>query len=347
MLGITKHPYFYIGIVVLFLAGFPFLVGQSAYYMGLVVMCGIFSIASISLNLLTGCGGQISVGQGGFLIIGAYTVAILSSKFAVPLWLALPAAGAISGFISLIVGLPAVRLRGHFLAVATLGFGLSVPEVALNWTSVTGGYSGMAVMRPDMLSSELTFFYVILFVTIVVTWMISNLVNSSIGRGFLAVRDSEIAAAATGINVSFYKTIMFVVSAFFTGIAGGLYAYWVGYVSPNDFNIMTSFILLAMIVVGGLASIRGAIVGAVLLTLIPHFADAYVGVTSLIIGLAVISVILFRPSGLISVIDLVRTPGAVGETLGQRRNREHALSTEQSEGERSKNLKGVTDVNFK
>lgn len=308
MKTIFRDSRVYITILVLLLVAFPFLVGQSSYYMGLVVMISVYAISAVALNLLTGYGGQISVGHGGFLIVGSYTVAILSSRFGIPLWLALPAAGVVTAIVSLVIGLPAVRLRGHFLAVATLGFGLSMPEVALNWQSVTGGYSGMAVMRPELFAGDLSFFYVIILVTAAVTWMVTNIARSRLGRAFLAVRDSEVAAASTGINVSFYKTIMFVVSAFFTGIAGGLYAYWVGFVSPNDFTIMTSFFLLAMIVVGGLASVWGAILGAALLTVIPHFTDEYVGVTNLMIGVAVMAVILFRPAGIVSLIDLVRRP---------------------------------------
>lgn len=290
----------------IFLVAYPFLVGQSSYYVGLVAMAAIFAIASMSLNLLTGYGGQISVGQGGFLMLGTYTAAVLQAKLGMPIWVTIPAAGLVAGVVSLVIGLPAVRLKGHFLAVATLGFGLSIPEIALNWKSVTAGYSGLPVMRPDVISSDLAFFYMILAVTAIITWILLNIANSRLGRAFLAIRDSEIAAAATGVNVAGYKTVMFVIAAFFTGIGGGLYSYWIGYVSPNDFSIMTSFFLLSMIVVGGLASIWGAIIGAILFTVIPHFADAYIGITNLVIGIAVILIILFRPAGLISIGGLFR-----------------------------------------
>lgn len=288
----------------LLLVIFPFLVGQSSYFMGLVAMTAIYAIAAMSLNLLTGYGGQISVGQAGFLMLGTYTTAVLSAKFGVPIWLTIPAAGAVAALVSLIIGLPAVRLKGHFLGVATLGFGLSIPEIALNWKSVTAGYSGLPLLRPEAVSGDLAFFYVILGVTMLVTWLLLNIVNSRLGRAFLAIRDSEIAAASNGINVANYKTLMFMISSFFTGVGGGLYAYWVEYVSPGDFNIMTSFLLLAMIVVGGLGSTWGAIIGAILFSLIPHFADAYVGITNLVVGAAVVLVILFRPAGLSSIIEL-------------------------------------------
>ncbi|AMS45467.1 branched-chain amino acid ABC transporter permease [Aminobacter aminovorans] len=297
------------------LLAFPFLVGQSSYFMGLAVMTAIYATAAMSLNLLTGFGGQISVGHGGFLMLGSYTVAILSVKVGLPIWVNLPCAGLMTAFISLVIGLPAVRLRGHFLAVATLGFGLSVPLIALNWQSLTEGYSGLLVSRPELLSSDLQFYYVIICVTLVITWLLVNIANSRLGRAFRAIKDSEVAAASNGISVARYKTLLFIISSFFTGVAGGLYAYWIEYVSPGDFTIMTSLLLLAMIVVGGLGSIWGSIIGAILFTLIPHFADTYVGVTNLIVGLAVVLIILLRPAGL-SSLGTVLT-GTKSSTFGK------------------------------
>lgn len=297
----------YLILVVLFMFAFPYLVEQSSYLMTLFAMACIYSISAMSLNLLTGYGGQVSVGNAGFLSVGAYTVAILISKLDLSFWLAFPLAGIVTAIIGLLIGLPAVRLSGHFLAVATLGFGLSIPQIALNWETLTAGYNGMAVKRPSFFSSDLSFFYVIVVSTIFITWLIYNIVKSRMGRTFIAVRDSEIAAQATGINVSFYKTVMFVISAFFTGLAGGLYAYWIGFVSPNDFTIVSSFLLLAMIVVGGLGSIPGAIIGALLFTIIPHFTNTFVGVTNIVIGIAVVLVIFFRPEGIISFKDLLKS----------------------------------------
>lgn len=285
---------------------FPFLVGQSSYFMTLFVMVCIYMISAMSLNLLVGYGGQISVGHAGFLAVGSYAVALLVYYFHWPIWLVLPLAGVITGVISLVIGLPAVRLSGHFLAVATLGFGLSIPQITLNWDSITKGFTGLSVKRPDFLASDTSLFYLIVILTVLITWVLTNIVKSGIGRAFIAIRDSEVAAQATGINVSFYKTIMFVLSAFFTGIAGGIYAYWIGYVSPSDFSIVSSMLLLGMVVVGGLASIPGAIIGAILFTVLPHFTDAYIGITNIVIGIAVVIVIYFRPDGLVSLINLFK-----------------------------------------
>src|SRR5699024_9087353 len=142
--------------------------------------------------------------------------------------------GLVSAGVSLIIGVPATRLRDLFLAVATLGFGLSMPAIALNWGALTNGYSGLQVNRPDWVSSDLAFFYVVAVLTLIVIWITTNIAKGRMGRTFVAIRDSEITAAATGINVPFYKTIMFMISAFFTGVAGGMYVYWVGFISPND-----------------------------------------------------------------------------------------------------------------
>ncbi len=269
-------------------------------------MICVYAITAMALDLLIGFGGQVSIGHAGFLTIGGYSVAILTAKLSLPFFLVLPLSGIISGIIGLLIGLPAVRLSGNFLAVVSLGFGLSIPQIALNWDSLTGGYSGMALYRPEWLSSDQQFIYVIIVVTILITWLLRNILKSRMGRAFIAIRESEIAAQATGINVAFYKTLMFVISAFFSGIAGGLYGYWIGFVSPNDFTSFTSFLLLGMIVVGGLASIPGAIIGAIVFTVLPELTKSFIGLTNIIIGIAIVIVILFRPRGIMSLVGLFK-----------------------------------------
>ena len=137
--------------------------------------------------------------------------------------------------------------------------------------------------------------------TVLIAWIIYNIINSRLGRAFVSIRESEIAAQSVGINVAAYKLMMFSLSAFFTGIAGSLYAYWIGFVSPNDFTLSTSFLILAMIVVGGLASIKGSIIGAVIISLIPHYTDQFIGLTNLIIGVFMAVTILLRPAGIASI----------------------------------------------
>jgi branched-chain amino acid transport system permease protein len=285
---------------------YPFIVGHSGYLISIFVMLCIYAMTAMSLDLLVGYGGLISIGQAGFLTIGAYSVAILSTNYEIPFLITLPLAGVITGIIGFIIGLPAVRLSGHFLAVVSLGFGISVPLIALNWESVTGGYVGLSALRPEWLSSNLIFFYVIVIMTVLITWILFNIVKSRMGRAFLAIRESEVAAQATGINVALYKTLMFAISAFFTGLAGGLYGYWMGFVSPSDFNITTSFLLLGMIVIGGLASIPGAVIGAIIFTIIPEISRAFTGLTNVILGLTIVFIILFRPHGIASLLELLK-----------------------------------------
>lgn len=320
-------------LLVLFMFAYPFLVGHSGYLVSIFVMICIYAISAMALDLLIGYGGQISVGNAAFLAVGGYAAAILTSKLGLPFLITFPIAGVITALIGFIIGLPAVRLSGHFLAVVTLGFGLSIPQIALNWDSLTGGYSGLSLMRPSWLSTDLQFFYVIVIVTVLITWLLRNIIKSSMGRAFVAIRESEIAAQSTGINVSLYKTVLFTISAFFTGLAGGLYAYWIGFVSPNDFGLATSFLLLGMIVTGGLASIPGAIIGAVIFTILPELTRSFIGLTNIILGLAIVGIILFRPNGIISIFEQIKV------RFGKSGGPGNPILQQQSEG------KGAKDAN--
>lgn len=295
----------WIVLLLIVCALYPIFIGQSSYYMTFFVMMLVYVITAMALDLLIGFGGQISVGHAGFLAIGSYTVALLTIHFNAPFIVAFLAAGVVTGVVGFIIGLPAVRLSGQFLAVVTLGFGLSVPQVMLYLDEYTGGYSGLSFQRPDWLANKLVLFYVILGIAVLITFILHNIIHSRLGRAFVSIRESEVAAQATGINVSFYKSFMFAISAFFTGISGGLYAYWIGFVSPNDFTVVTSFLLLGMIVVGGLASIPGAIIGAVILTILPELTSSFIGLTNLIIGVAILVIILFWPTGIVSGIRLL------------------------------------------
>ena len=293
-------PWFISIILILIL---PFMLQQSGYFLSLFITILTFVVTANALNLLLGYGGQMSVGHAGFLTVGAYVVAIFVNQFPnIPFFLSLLLSGLLTAVIGLIIGLPAVRLRGHFLAVATLGFGLSIPEIVLHWEKLTGGYTGLLVSRPTWLDNNLLFFYVLAFICIACVWLMKNIVSSRIGRAFIAVRDSEVAAQANGVNLASYKTIMFTISAFFTGIAGGVNSYWVGFVSPGDYSIITSFLLLAMIVVGGLGNIAGATIGAIIFTILPHFSDAYIGITNIVIGVTVVFVMMFYPKGIVSML---------------------------------------------
>lgn len=293
-------------LIVLFLGIFPFLVKQSDYWLTFMVMMGIYALVAVALNIMIGYGGLISIGHAGFLMIGTYTVAILTDKFNLPFLLIFLLSGLMAALVGLLIALSALKLSGHFLAVVTLGFGLSVPVIAMNWNSLTKGYSGMLVAKPALLENKLYLYYFIILSLLIFLTFIYNILKSNIGRVFNAIKESEIAARSSGINTTYYKGLMFVLSSFFTGIAGGLYAYWIGFVGPTDFPITTSFLLLAMIVVGGMNSFYGPILGAVLFSMIPHFTDKFTGITNIVIGLTLVLVILIRPNGLVTIFDRFR-----------------------------------------
>lgn len=180
---------------------------------------------------------------------------------------------------------------------------MSIPVIALNWTELTNGYTGMIMNSPDIFRNSINVYYFVMICTFIFIVFMYNIVNSSIGRSFISIRESEVAAQSSGVNVTFYKSLMFTLSAFFTGLAGSLYAYWVGFVGPTDFPVTTSFLLLAMIVVGGMNHFIGPIIGSVLFSIIPHFTDVIPGITNIVIGFTLAIVILFRPSGLASIFD--------------------------------------------
>src|SRR5699024_9429905 len=187
-------------ILLLLVCGiFPFISGQSSYYLTVFVMILVYVITAMSLDLLIGFGGQISVGHAGFLAIGSYAVALLTIHFHMPFIISIIAAGIIAGLLGFIIGLPAVRLSGQFLAVVTLGFGLSIPQILLYFDQFTGGYSGLTITRPTWMANKLVLFYIVLAITGLIIFMLQNIIHSCLGRVFVFIRDSELTAQATGV----------------------------------------------------------------------------------------------------------------------------------------------------
>src|SRR4051794_15013509 len=231
----------------------------SSYMVYIVCLLAIYAIVAIGLNILMGYAGQISVGHTGFFAIGAYTSAIAMLRFDLPFWVALPLAGLVSGGIGFLLGIPALRLSGFYLAVATLGFGIAVPLVILNSESISGGHMGLNPPRPTafgfQFASDLSYFYltfgVLLLLLAVACWLLST----KAGRAWVALRDSETAAQAMGINLSYYKTLAFAVSGFYTGIAGSLNGHLITSIHPEGYTFTQSIQFLTFIVVGGMASI--------------------------------------------------------------------------------------------
>src|SRR5437870_2218677 len=245
----------------------------SEYWLAQLTFILIYAIVGLGLMLLAGFTGLFSIGHAAFLGVGAYTQAVLTNA-GVPFPVALFCAGALSAAVGMVVGLPALRVKGIYLGMATLAFGFIVEEIFARWESVTGGNAGIHIKAPDMfgfkLASGEAFYFLCLLITVVATLGILNLLRSPTGRAFVAIRDSEISAQSMGIHLARYKTLSFALSAALAGIAGALYAHKLQFISPDQFSILQSIDLLLMIVIGGVGSVHGAFLGAVFLISMPQ-----------------------------------------------------------------------------
>jgi len=258
------------GLLLLVLAAAPFLIDE--YYIGELSFVFIYAIIGIALMLLVGFTGQVSLGHAAFLGIGAYAHAYFL-KHGVPFLVSVPLAGIITGAVGFCVGLPALRMTGIYLSIATLAFAEIIDQVFIRWESVTNGFRGQPVPKPEIFGftfeSEQSFYALCLVVLVLVTLAAINLLRSPTGRAWVAIRDSEIAAQSMGVNLAAYKTTAFAVSAFLTGIGGALFAHKIGYLAPDIFTILLSIQLLLGVVVGGLGSLHGAFYGAIFVASLP------------------------------------------------------------------------------
>jgi branched-chain amino acid transport system permease protein len=245
----------------------------------------IYAIAILGLNILTGYGGQISLGHGAFYAVGAYTSAILISQLGMSSYLTIPIAGVVCLVMGVLMGFPALRLAGHYLALATFALAIATPQL-LKYKAIehwTGGVQGIVLEKPippfqlvvfgNDLSEDRWLYFVILAISALLFWMAHNLLSGRVGRAIMAIRDQPTAAAALGVNLTFVKTATFGLSAAYTGIAGALSALAVAYIAPDSFPAFLSISLLVGVVVGGLGSISGAIFGALFIQFVPNVAD--------------------------------------------------------------------------
>jgi ABC-type branched-subunit amino acid transport system permease subunit len=295
-----------LALLMLVLLALPKLSG-SEYHVHLANMAGISVILTLSLNLLFGYTGQISVGHAAFYAIGAYATAIVMAKLQWPFWVAVPASMVAAGLAGAILGLPALRLRGYYLAIATLGFAIVVYVVLQQFQSVTGGAVGIiGIPRPKLLgyefANESSYYYLVLVATLFTYSIVRNIIASAPGRAMIAIRESESAAEALGVNVAKYKMIAFTVSAGLAGLAGSLFAPLSHYVNPDGFTVMESVIILAMLVVGGLGSHLGAIIGGILLVILPE-SIAFVGQYRVFVySLCLLFFVVLMPEGLAGMV---------------------------------------------
>ncbi len=312
------HTFWY-GLLLLCLVAAPWAIDE--YWLAQLTFILIYAVAGLGLMLLAGFTGLFSIGHAAFLGVGAYTQGVFTSM-GLPFPIALALAASMSAAVGVVVGLPALRLKGIYLGIATIAFGFIVEEVFARWDTVTGGNKGMHIKSPDLfgwkLESAGEFYLLCLVITVAATLGILNLLRSSTGRAFVAIRDSEISAQSMGINLAQYKTLSFAISAALAGIAGALYAHKLRFISPDQFGILHSIDLLLMVVIGGLGSVHGAFLGAVFLIsapqiigltkgYLPNFIGQAPGLQGLVYGLVLIAFVLFEPMGMYGRWLKVRT----------------------------------------
>lgn len=298
------------GLLAVLLLVLPRFAGD--YVLSQATFVFINGIVAVGLMLLVGYTGQISLGHAAFFAVGAYAVAVLETR-GLPFLPALLAAGALSGVLGVLIGLPALRLKGIYLAMATLAFSFVVEEVIVRWSSVTKGNRGMTVPDASLLGVNLGSISAVYYLSAVcfglVVLVVLNILRSRTGRALTALRDSDVAAESMGIHLAWFKTVAFAVSATVTGLAGALYAHKLAYISPEQFSILLSVEFLMMIIIGGLGSLHGALLGSMFFILLPQFIVVVKGVLptkvaelpvldSATFGVLVILFVLFEPKGL-------------------------------------------------
>lgn len=297
----------------------PFII-RNDYYIGILVFAAFNCLACIGLCLLMGYAGQISLGHAAFVGIGAYTSGYLTVRMGWSPWIAMGCGVLISVVIALIIGIPALRLKGHYLAMATLGFGSILHIVAVAAVNVTGGPAGLNDI-PQLnlfgiaLNDDFRFYFFSWSIVAVGLYLALNLIQSRVGRGLMAIHGSEDAAGSLGINTANYKIQIFLLSAAYSSVAGSLYAYYVNYIDPGPFDVGHSVLLVTMVAVGGMHNIWGAIMGAVLLSLLPEFLSfaseyfEFIGIAydtdydTIIYGAILLAIMLFLPEGLVDGIS--------------------------------------------
>ena len=317
----TRTQWAWMGILALVLIAAPFVLNN--YWLYLACLVAINVASATGLNILTGYTGLVSLGQGAFMAVGAYTVAWLDRHVGAPFLVNLLAGGVMAAAVGILVGLPSLRVKGLYLAIATIGASIILQFVFLNWTSVTGGSRGMNVAPATFLGTPLTTYFQLYWVLVPVAALMvlgaANLFRTRIGRAFIAIRDRDISAEVLGIPLLRYKLLSFGLSSFYAGVAGGLWAYFFRVVTPESFPLLMSIFFLAAIIVGGMGTILGGILGAVFMTMVPELLKLVVGwvaienaavllspVRTIVFGALIVGFLIFEPHGLAEMWRRVR-----------------------------------------
>lgn len=309
------------GLIVMLLV-FPFVAND--YWLYLACLVGINIASAAGLNILTGYTGLVSLGQGAFMGLGAYTVAILQTRYGTPFLLNLLAGGLVAMAGGIVVGLPSLRVKGLYLAIATIAAGFITHFLFSHWAGLTGGPGGMPVPPARLFGMELDtsfrLYWLIAPATVLMLLGAANLFRTRVGRAFIAIRDRDISAAVLGIPLLRYKLMSFAISSFYAGIAGGMFAYFFRLVTPESFPLIMSIFLIAAVIVGGMGTVLGSVLGAVFMTLVPEILKLVVGwlplggnatlvlspVRTIVFGLMIVLFLIFEPHGLAEIWRRVR-----------------------------------------
>jgi len=291
----NKGVGFLIALIVIVAA--PWLLSTS-YWRGILVLCAMNVLLALSLNLVMGYTGQLNLGQSAFFGIGAYVSTILIKTYGWNFWLAALAAVGAAGLVGVALAAFAVRLRGHYLAIASLGFAVITYQVLVNWESVTQGVRGMYGILPPV-PNAVALFYLVAGIGLLVYFLLDNLVRSPVGDTLRAIREDEVSAAALGVNAAVWKAFAFGLGAAIAGLAGCFYPGFVGTLVPDAFGIVESFTMMAMVIVGGMGTMIGPVIGAVVLTFLPELLRGFGELRLMIYGVALTLVVLFMPGGMV------------------------------------------------
>lgn len=280
----------------------PFI--TSEYFIDVATLAGIYIILALGLNVVVGFAGLLNLGFVAFYAIGAYTYALLNTRFGFDFWSALPFSIGLTTAAGFLLAIPALRLRGDYLAIVTLGFGEMVRLILNNWDSVTRGPNGISgISPPTIMTISLDklsyYYYLVLFFVILAVFVTNRVYSSKIGRAWVAIREDETASSAMGINTTLYKLYAFAFGAFWAGLAGNLFAAKMQFVSPESFTFMESILILCMVILGGLGSIPGVILGAIILVLLPEVLREVQLYRMLALGGGLVLMMIFRPQGLL------------------------------------------------
>ncbi|MDR3590629.1 MAG: branched-chain amino acid ABC transporter permease [Negativicutes bacterium] len=303
MMAITeKQKKSLIAAVVVLAAVLPPFINND-YILRVLTIAGVFTILTLSLNLVTGYTGQFCLGWAAFYGIGAYTSALLAMKLGFSFWLALPLGGVMAAAFGILLGIPTLRLKDIYLAITTLGFGEIIRLIMLNWTDLTRGSMGLpGIPSPRLFgyefSSNLPYYYLILVLVLITVFTMHRLIDSRLGRALIAIREDDLAAKTAGIDITAYKVMAFAIGAFFAGIAGSFYAHYTSFIDPHTFSFMESISILAMVVLGGMGSITGSIIGALILSIIPEMLRGLSEYRMIMYGLIMMAVMILRPQGI-------------------------------------------------